>query len=53
MNSGDQKGASDPLKLGLDGSELTCWFWELNLGSLEDQAVFLTTELPLKPPPCL
>lgn len=28
-----------------DSCESACGFWELNSGSLEDQLVFLTTEL--------
>lgn len=30
--------------------ELLCTCWELNLGPLEEQPVFLTTKLSLQPP---
>lgn len=34
---------------GPDYFKLSCRYWELNLGSLEDQSVFLTIEPPLHP----
>jgi hypothetical protein len=33
-----------------DGCEPPCGCWELNLGPLEEQTVFLTTEPSLQPP---
>ena len=40
-----QKRASDPIK---GGCEPRCDCWELNLGPLEEQLVFLTTEPSLQ-----
>ena len=41
-----QKRAADTLGLGLQtGCELPCWCWKLNPGPLEEQPVFLTTDL--------
>ena len=40
-----QKRASDPIT---DGCEPPCGCWELNLGPLEEQSVFLTTEPSLQ-----
>ena len=35
----------DPLGLGvIDSCELPCWYWELNLGPLEEQLVLSTPE---------
>jgi hypothetical protein len=46
---GGQKRASDPLKLELQ-IIVSGRCWETNLGPLEEQQVFLTTELFLQPP---
>lgn len=40
-----QKRALDSMELVTDGCELPCTRWELNLGLLQEQQVFLTTEL--------
>lgn len=43
----------DPLELDtLYNCELPCGYWEYNLGPLEEQLVFLTTE-PIPPAPLL
>jgi hypothetical protein len=42
-----QKRASD---LIMDGCEPPCSCWDLNLGSLEEQSVLLTTESSLQLP---
>jgi hypothetical protein len=40
---------SDSLELGLqDSCGLSCWYWELNPGPLEEQPVFLITEPSLQ-----
>lgn len=38
-----------PIAAVTDGSEALCGLWELNLGSLEEQPVFLTTEQSFQP----
>lgn len=42
-----QKSMSEPMELELDGCELPCECWKLNL--LEEHPVLLTTEPPLHP----
>lgn len=34
----------------IDTCESTCGYWKMNLGLLEEQSIFLTTELSLQPP---
>lgn len=41
-----QKGTLDFI---IDGSELPCGFWELNLGPLKEQLILLTSEPSLQP----
>ena len=45
-----KKRASDP---PVDGCEPPCGCWELNPGPLEEQSVFLTTDLSPSPPNCI
>lgn len=47
----DQKRSSNTLELDrvTDGYKLSCGFWDLNPGSLEEEQVLLTTELALQP----
>ena len=40
----------DSPELELDVCELLCGFWELQLGSLEEQLMLLTPEPSLQPP---
>jgi hypothetical protein len=40
------------LALELQGVELPCGCWELNLGPLKEQSMLLTSEPPLQSPPC-
>lgn len=40
------KGVTDPKK---DGSKPTCFCWEFNSGTQEDQALLLKAELYLEP----
>ena len=41
-----RRWSSDPI---INGCELPCGCWELNLGRLEEQPMFLTAELSLQP----
>lgn len=46
----DQKGALDSSRTGVtDSCELSCWCWELNLYSLEEQPVLWTAKPSLQP----
>jgi hypothetical protein len=46
-------GVGSPGTEVTDSCEPPCGYWELNLGPLEEQPVFLTTESSLQPLGCL
>lgn len=45
-----QKGIESPRTGLMGGCELSCGYWELNLGALQEQQVLLTDEPSLQPP---
>ena len=47
------KRASDTLGMKSDNCELSCGYWELNLGPLNNQPVLLVTEPSLQSCPAL
>jgi hypothetical protein len=44
-----QKGIESPRTGLMGGCELSCGYWELNLGALQEQQVLLTDKLSLQP----